>query len=322
MLNTFLYQRGKPLEVNVSRAAMLSALADKDSVLWVDLKNPNDFEADCLVEIFNFHDMAVEDCINPHSQPKVDDYGEYLFLVMHGVSLQDKKELATLEINIFIGKNFVVTYHKDLIPAVENMLDLVKKNPETFIVRGPDMLTYHLLDELVDNYQPILDQYEEKIDALEEEIFNHPSQDFLATIMQVKRDVFHFRRIIAPQRDALNHLTRNPTALIKSKHLIYFRDVYDRLFRLYGTVEGFHDALSGILQAYFSYSSNKLNEIMKRMTVLATLTMPTVIIASIYGMNFKNMPELGHPYGYFMSLGLMVVTSMVMLVWMKFKKWI
>ncbi len=321
MITTFLYRKGKACEVNITRAQMLSALSEKDALLWMDLEEPNDFESEALVEIFNFHPLAVEDCITDISQPKVDDYEEYLFLVLHAVKLKEES-LSTTELDIFLGKNYVVTFHTEPLKSVDLVRETVRRKADFFMGHGADMLVHALLDHLVDNYQPVLDRYEEKIDKLEDEIFNHPPQNYLETIMHAKRDIFHFRRTIAPQRDTLNFITRNPSTFIKSKNLIYFRDVYDHLFRIYGTVEGFHEAISGILQAYFSYSSNKLNEVMKRMTVLATLTMPAIIIASIYGMNFHHMPELDHPYGYFFSLGLMAVTSISLLIWMKIKKWI
>jgi magnesium transporter len=322
MLSSFCYHKGKPLEVNVSRAQMMHALQDKDAVLWVDLEDPSEFESDTLVEIFNFHPLAVEDCTSDLSQPKVDDYEEYLFLVMHAVSVKSEGELATTELDVFLGKNYVVTFHKNPVKSAEQVRDSVQKKPEIFMGHGPDLLVHALLDHLVDNYTPVLDQYDQRIEQIEEEMFNSPSKDYLAMVLQIKRDIFQLRRIVAPQRDTVNYLTRNPTAFIKPKHMMYFRDVYDHLFRVYGTVEGFHELIPSILQVYFSHSSHNLNEVMKRMTVLATLTMPSIIIAGIYGMNFQHMPELQWGYGYYASLALMAVISLGMLVWMKFKKWI
>jgi magnesium transporter len=321
MLNSYLLQKGKPMETGVSRARMLQALSEKDTLLWVDLEAPNDFEAECLVEIFNFHDLAIDDCLNDLSQPKIDDYEEYLFLVVHDIELHDS-ELRTTEMDVFMGKNYIVTFHKQRIKVIDDIRDSLGRRPEIFMGHGADTLFYLILDRMVDQFQPALDFYEGRIDKLEEDIFNNPPKHFLSVIMQVKRDIFHFRRIVAPQRDTLNLLSRTPSPFIRAKNRMYFRDVFDHLFRIYGNIEGLHEETTSLLQAYFSYSSNKLNEIMKRMTVLATLAMPTVMIASIYGMNFHHMPELDHPYGYFLSLGLMAVTSVGMLIWMKFKKWI
>lgn len=327
MLTTHLYRKGKPVQKDISRAEMLAALAEKESLLWADLEGPTEFESDSLVEIFNFHPLAVEDCLSDHSEPKVDDYEEYLFLVMHAVRMTQSEEkgmdtLSTTELEIFLGKNYVVTFHKIPIPTVTQVRDLVEKKTEIFLGHGSDKLVHAILDHLVDNYQPVLNLYDGKIDHLEEEIFNHPSAQFLTTLMQLKQDIFHLRRIIAPQRDTVNYLTRTPTAFIKPKNLMYFRDVYDHLFRIYGMAEGFHEMLSSILQVYFSYSSHKLNEVVKHMTVLATLTMPAIIVASIYGMNFDRMPELDWKYGYPFSILLMAAISIGMLVWMRRKKWI
>ena len=322
MLSTFLYKKDRTLKTDLNRKEMFEAINDPESFLWVDLQAATEFESECLVEIFNFHDLAVEDCITDLSQPKADDYGDYLFLVMHALDLKGEGEIASVELDIFLGKNYVVTFHREPIKTVEQVRDNVSKRPDSYMGYGPDLLVYSLIDQLVDSYQPAVEHYESKVDCLEEEIFNTPGKDYLTAIIQAKRDIFHFRRTIYPQRETLNNLTRTSNQFIKADHRMYFRDVYDHLFRIYGTIDGLHEALNGILQAYFSYSSNKLNEIMKRMTVLATLSMPSVMIASIYGMNFHNMPELSHPYGYFGALGIMGVTSIGMLIWMKFKKWI
>jgi magnesium transporter len=306
---------------------MLAAISDKDSLLWVDLEDATEFESDCLVEIFNFHPLAVEDCLSDHSEPKIDDYDEYLFLVMHSVLMmrdeeRDVVELTTVELNVFFGRNYVVTHHKTPITTIAQIRNATERNPERFLRHGSDLLVHAIVDRLVDNYQPLLDRYDRKVDQLEDEAFNNSQKDYLSTIMQTRRDIFNLRRIISPQRDLLNTLTKSSTPFVKRKNLIYFRDIYDHLFRIYGICEGFHDALSSILQVYFSYSSQKLNEVVKHMTVLATLTMPAIIIASIYGMNFKHMPELDWAWGYPFSVGLAVTTSISMLIWMKLKKWL
>jgi magnesium transporter len=322
MLTTFFYQKGKPFETNISRQRMFEILQQKEGLLWVDLENPNEFESDMLVEIFNFHDLAVEDCISDISSPKADDYEEYLFLVMHSLSVTEKGELRIVELDIFLGGNYVVTFHKDAVRGIQQVRDAIQKNHELVLGLGSDLLVHKILDYLVDNYLPVLDHYDRRIDMLEESIVDNPPHDYLSTVMQLKRHIFSLRRTVSPQRDTIYYLTRNPMVFIKPKHLAYFRDVYDHLFRIYETAEGYHEHLTSLLQVYFSYQSHKLNNIMKRMTVLATLTMPTVMIASIYGMNFKFMPELVWEHGYFLSLGLMMSISIGMLLWMKFKKWI
>jgi len=326
MLSTYLSKKGGEVQKNVSRADMLAAVRGKDTLLWVDLEDPNDFEAECLVEIFNFHPLAIEDCLTDHSDPKIDDYEEHLFVVAHSIAMQhnpDKEvdELVTHELNIFFGKNYLVTFHRHPIKTIEQMRSLAEKRVERFMTHGPDMLLHAVLDRLVDNYQPVLDMFDRNIDQMEEQAFENPPADYLSKVIQLKRDIFNLRRIINPQRELINQLTRNG-AYIKPKHMIYFRDINDHLFRIYTTTEGFHEALTSILQAYFSYSSHKLNEIVKHMTVMATLTMPAVIVASIYGMNFQNMPELNWEWGYPFAILVSFAISGALLAWMKIKKWI
>jgi magnesium transporter len=325
MLKSFYYKKGADLEIDVSRSRMLSALGEKAGLLWVDLEAPNEFEEETLVEIFNFHPLAAEDCITDQSQPKLDDYEEYLFVVVHALVMKQKEtqeELGASELDIFIGENYVVTVHREPLGSVAQTRDLAVRKTATVMSGGPDILAHAILDRLVDNYLPILNEYDVKIDELEKEMFNHASKNYLQTLLQTKQDIFHLRRIIGPQRDTVYSLTRNPNRFIKAKHLMYFRDVYDHLFRIHSMAESYHENLNNILQVYFSYSSFKLNEVLKHLTVLATVTMPPVIIASIYGMNFKHFPELEWAMGYPFAIGLCVLSSLATLVWMKFKKWI
>jgi len=325
MITSFFYKKGGQVETNLSRARLLSSLGEKDGTLWVDFSDPNDFESDTLVEIFNFHPLAVEDCVTDHSEPKVDDYEEYLFLVVHSLTMVDnngQKELSTVELNLFLGSNYVVTFHKVPIESVTQDVVRTQQKPTGMMSAGPDLLMHALLDHLVDRYLPALHQYEDKVDVLEKDIFNKsPSREKLATLLQLKQDISTLRRIVGPQRDTIHFLTRNAGRLIKAKHLIYFRDISDHLFRISSMANGMHDHLTSMLEVYFSYLSSELNVVMKRLTVVATLTMPAVMIASIYGMNFKTIPGAEHAYGFW---GIMIFTAIVtltMFLWMKIKKW-
>lgn len=325
MITSFFYKKGGQVETNLSRARLLSALNEKDGLLWVDFEDPSEFESDTLVEIFNFHPLAVEDCINEHSEPKVDDYEEYLFLVVHALTMvqnNGQKELSTLELNLFLGANYVVTFHKVPLESVTQDIAKTQQKPVGMLSAGPDLLAHTLLDHLVDRYLPALHQYEDKVDLLEKDIFNKsPSREKLATLLQLKQDISTLRRIVAPQRDTIHFLTRNAGHLIKTKHLIYFRDISDHLFRIAALANGMHDHLTSMLEVYFSYLSSELNTVMKRLTVVATLTMPAVMIASIYGMNFRVIPGATHEFGF---LGIMLFTAVVtasMFIWMRVKKW-
>lgn len=322
MLHAFVQEKGKPFEANVTRVRMHQALRDPNCLLWVDLEAPDDFENDSLVEIFNFHPLAVEDCVSDKSAPKVDDYDDYLFLVMHGVCSNGAPELETAELDIFLGKNYVVTYHKTPVRSVEQVREIIRKKNGFVMGSSATLLTHAVLDRLVDNYMPVLDRYDEKIDLLEDEAFKQVGERYLSTLLQIKHDLSTLRRAVAPQRDIIYYLTRSAGDFVTPEQVVYFRDIYDHLFRIMGLTESFHEKIGILMQVYFSYSSNNLNTIMKRMTALATLSMPSLIIASIFGMNFHRMPELDHPYGFHMSMAVMIITGVVMLVWMKWKKWI
>jgi len=325
MITSFFYKKGGEVETNLSRARLLSALNEKDGVLWVDFENPSEFESDSLVEIFNFHPLAVEDCILDHSEPKVDDYEEYLFLVVHALTMlreNGQKELSTIELNLFLGPNYVVTFHKEPIESVTQDVARAQQKPAGMMSSGADLLVHTLLDHLVDRYLPVFHQYEDKADLLEKDMFNKsPSREKLATLLQLKQDISTLRRIVGPQRDTLHFLTRNAGRFIKAKHLIYFRDISDHLFRIAALANGMYDHLTSMMEVYFSYLSSELNVVMKRLTVVATLTMPAVMIASIYGMNFRVIPGAMHEHGFW---GVMIFTALltgVMAVWMRIKKW-
>jgi magnesium transporter len=295
------------------------------NVIWLDIQDPTEEDTSLLRNVFGFHPLAIEDCLADQSHPKVDDYEEYLFMVVHALSMKHKgkhEELGTSELDIFIGENYVVTVHRNPMECVAQTRDSAVKKTGAVMTGGSDILTHALLDRLVDNYLPVLEDYDVKIDALEKEMFNHASKNFLQELLQTKQDVFNLRRILGPQRDTVYSLTKNPNRFIKPKNLMYFRDIYDHLFQIYSMAEAYHENLNNILQVYFSYSSFKLNEVLKHLTVLATVTMPPVIIASIYGMNFKYIPELEWAMGYPFAIGLCLLSSLVTLVWMKFKKWI
>lgn len=326
MITSFFYKKGGQVETNLTRARLLSALGDKDGVLWVDFENPNEFESDMLVEIFNFHPLAVEDCIADHSEPKVDDYEEYLFLVVHALTMlrdNGERELSTIELNLFLGTNYVVTFHKEPIESVTQDIAKTQQKPAGMMSSSPDLLAHMILDHLVDRYLPVFHQYEDRADLLEKDMFNKsPSREKLATLLQLKQDISTLRRIVGPQRDTLHFLTRNAGRFIKAKHMIYFRDISDHLFRIASLANGMYDHLTSMMEVYFSYLSSELNTVMKRLTVVATLTMPAVMIASIYGMNFRVIPGAMHEHGF---LGVMIFTAVVtgaMFVWMKIKKWL
>jgi len=185
-----------------------------------------------------------------------------------------------------------------------------------------DFLLYEILDGTVDNYFPILDDFDEVVNELEYEVIHSPSKETLNRIFSLKRDGMALRRVTSPQREILNRLSRDPFAVVNRRAAIYFRDVYDHLVRISDLAESYKDLTTGLLEAYLSVVSNRLNEILKVLTVFTAIMMPMTVITGIYGMNFKTMPELDSPYGYYVTIGGMAVIAVVMLVFFRLKKWL
>jgi magnesium transporter len=321
MLTSFAYKKGT-LQVDLSRQDLAKAHWDKEVFIWVDFENPSDFESDLLVELFNFHPLAIEDCLMDHGEPKLDDYDEYLFLVVHALKKADDGELQTLELDLFVNKNFVVTFHKFPIPSVTRIRDEVRRKKGAPLGEGSDMLVHSMLDRLVDDYHPVIAGHERRIDEIEDHLFEQSGDHFLRQILKTQKEVLFLKRIMSPQRETISHLSRGARSFVKPKNLIYFRDIYDHLFRYHQMAEELNGILNGIMQVHFSHVSHRLNQVIKTMTVIATLALPMMVISGVYGMNFESMPELTWEYGYFLTLGLMVVVSSSLLLWMKTKKWL
>ncbi len=324
MVSTYFFTKEGGLKKNLTRAEMFNAVHKGGGTLWVDLDEPTEIEDELLAEIFAFHELAIEDCLNDACGSKMDDYGDYLFINMDTLTLklneEKERELINGEVSIFVGKNYVVTYHKQIVSSILADRLAVEKKPQVHLGEGAGALLHTILDHLVDSYIPVVHQYEEKVDEIETDIFDDGA-DYLPKLMRVKQDIFKLRRIFGPQRDMLYALSRY-RLLVDKENELYFRDVYDHLSHVHLMTDTLYENLASILQVYFSYSSTKLNDVIKRLTILATLTMPAIIIPTLYGMNFEWMPFLHHEHGFWIVTAATVVATIFMLIWMKLKKWI
>lgn len=296
-------------------------LKDRSRMFWVDLEEPTDEETGVLNGLLGFHPLAVEDCIHDSHSPKLDDYGDYIFTTVHGVDFsQLEEQFSTHELDVFLGDNFLVTFHKQQHKSVFDTRGRVVKNPD-HLLRSPDWLLYSILDAMVDNYSPAMEQFDERVSRVEADVFGHDADRALNEILTLKREILHLRRIIVPQRDILNRLSHECERFIRKEHFIYFRDVYDHLVRISETADIYRDILTGILDAHLLLTSNRLNTVMKTLTIIATILMPLSVITGVYGMNFEYMPGLRTEYGYFIVLGVMATLVVVMLGVFKKKKW-
>jgi magnesium transporter len=322
MIEIFAFSKENGLRRMTDVTTLPGLLKEEMESVWVDLESPTEEESQILSTVFNFHPLAIEDCIAESHLPKLDDFGEYLFLVLHGARRGDVSgTFKTIELNFFLGKRYLVTYHQQLSRSINRTKERCLKN-SLAMSRGMDFLLYEILDGTVDNYFPILDDFDEVVNDLEHEAIHNPSKDTLNKIFSLKRDGMSLRRVTSPQREILNRLSRDPFAVINKRTAIYFRDVYDHLVRIADLAESYKDLTTGLLEAYLSVVSNRLNEIMKVLTVFTAVMMPLTVITGLYGMNFKYMPELNWPYGYHLTLGIMAVIVVVMLGFFRWKKWL
>lgn len=307
---------------------MPTLLSDTNLFLWVDLENATPQETKFVLEdVFHFHPLSIEDCVMVSESPKVEEYlpreGDlfqpYLFMVIHAVDYSRKDGVfATQELNFFLGKNFLVTYHEKPLRSVQMTEERAIRGTGG-IARAPDRVAYNLLDSIVDNYKPALDELSLEIAELEQLVLTSPSRDALNKILQAKKEVVHLRQIIGPQREVLARFARGEFKLIRAHLVPYYRDVYDALFRISELAQSYADALTGTLQVYLNMSSNQTAEVVKVLTLITVITTPVMVIGTWYGMNFQNMPELEH--GYWTIIGVTIVSTLLTIWYFKRKGW-
>jgi magnesium transporter len=298
--------------------------ANPNNLIWVSLEEPSIEELDSILTgIFHFHPLAVEDCHSTSYQsPKVDDFNNYLFLILHAArpSLEDGG-LVTSELDIFLGENYLVTVSRNgSIPPVNEVWNRLEKD-ERLRMFGADFLCHAVIDHLVDGYMPIIDQMDEDIEWLEDKVLEKPNPETLQTILNLKHSIASLRRIIGPQREVMNRLSRDEFAVVDQQSKIYFRDVYDHLVRIQDLSDNIRDIASGALDIYLNSTSLRLNEIMKALTIVSTIFLPLSFVAGVYGMNFTHMPEISWQYGYFMVWGVFILVFVLMIAFFKHRGW-
>ncbi len=299
-------------------------LQDRSAVIWVDMESPTEADERVLLDVFHFHPLTVEDCHENRHYPKVEEFPGYLYFIVHGVTADTSPDrFNTIELDGFLGGNYVITYHHDSFRSINNVKQLLRTSPVS-CQRGPAFLLHQILDQVVDYYSPILDDFDNRIDQLEQEIFGlrQPNNQVLVQIQDLKRSVLRLRRISTKQMDILLRMSRGEFALIPEEMRPFYRDVFDHLVRVVDLSESYRDLISGSLEAYLSVVSNRMNEIMKVLTVFSAIMLPLTFIAGVYGMNFDNMPELHSRYGYYGTLIFMAVVAIGMLIFFWRRGWL
>ena len=321
MIRSFIFSDGKLVGQDLEREALRLVRADKGLLLWVDLDNPTEEEWKFVLEsVFEFHPLAIEDCVAPNSLPKVEDYEDYLFIVTHAVDFKRTDKFNTTELDLFLGRDYLVTFHTSPLRSVATLIDRQLKGAAAG-PRGPDRIAHTLLDLLVDHYAPVIEELRAELEELEEEVLARESaqKTLVNELLHVRGDFTKLRTIIRPQRDVIDRLARGDSKLIRPKLLPYFRDLRDNLNRLDDTASSYHERLMMAFDIYLNKAAFEANEGIKFLTAITAVTIPVMVIGTWFGMNFDAMPELKH--GYPWAVGATVVTTILMVIYLKRKKW-
>ncbi|HET6148393.1 MAG TPA: magnesium/cobalt transporter CorA [Polyangia bacterium] len=298
-------------------------LAEPGTFVWVDMIEPcGEVEVSIARDIFKFHQLAIEDCFESREHPKVDEYEGYLYLITHGLLATSTAEDAeVVELDAFVGPNYIVTHHSLSSRSVAAVTEMVLKSGLP-LRRGPMGVFHALLDRQVDGFEAQLDSIEERISQLEDAVFARPSTSHVASLLAVKRNILSLRRWMSKQREVVLRLGRQEFKLVTPHAAMLFRDVHDHLVRINDLLENFREMLTSIQEAYLSVTSNRLNEIMKFLTLFTAVLMPLTVITGVYGMNFEHMPELRERFGYPLVLGAMAVVSGSVLLYFWRRGWL
>ena len=297
--------------------------AATDEKLWVDIQEPVQEVIEPLLETrFGFHELAAEDTLSPNALPKYDPFPDYDFFIFRTVDVNVSEHASeTYKIAAFLGRNFLFTVHRQRMTAIDNVCNRLPGD-RRILERGPDFVLYSIVDQMVDAHFPLLEQIEEAVDDLQDRIFENAGDEHLDELLHLKRDVNVLRRHSLPQRELLNQISRGDATFVQKQHLIYFRDVYDHMYRISETMDVDRDQMTGTMEAYLSVVANRTNEIMKVLTIFSATMLPLTLIAGIYGMNFTHMPELHWLHGYPFALGLMIGTAILMIGFFVVKGWV
>jgi magnesium transporter len=328
MIRSLFYSPGKPIRTDIPPQEFPRLIRDRRGLLWVDFISETPERAEPILRSFNFHPLAIDDALQETHTPKIDDWGDYLYIVLNMMSykhIDGVFESEIDELDIFLGRNFVVTHHDQLLPSIEDTWSACQRD-QRHVQEGPDHLLYRIVDALVMSYMPLVEEIDRQIDEIEDQVFDGPRRATLEQIFGLKRILLSMRRILLPQREVLNKLARDDYRVIDPKDRVFFRDIYDHLVRLHDLNENLRDLVSGALDTYLSVVNNRMNEVMKILAVITTLFMPITFVTGFFGMNF--FEPIGNLTGWTsrqvfeITLGIMLAVPIVMYIWMRRRTWL
>jgi len=328
MIRALFYLPGSPLRTNVTPGQFSKLLRKRKGLLWVDFVDEPPEIAEPILQGFNFHPLAIDDALQETHIPKLDDWNDYLYIVlnyMHTKSAGKDWETEIDELDVFLGPNYVVTHHDHPIPSLDATWTSCQRDPRN-AQEGADHLLYKIVDNIVADYMPIVEKIDEAIDKIEDEVFDRPQPRTLERLFALKRILLSMRRILLPQREVLNKLARDDFAVIDPHDRIFFRDIYDHIVRLHDLNESLRDLVSGALDTYLSVMNNRMNEVMKTLTIITTVFMPISFITGFFGMNFfepvANLVGWTAQGAFYLILAITAITPLTMLIWMRRQTWV
>jgi len=311
-----------------------------EPIIWIDLENPTpEEETQVFGHFMNLHPLTVEDITKPSREPasgghlpKVEEFARYLFVIVNplpegalnpaiGTKLPRNWSRLRAQLSAIITRRVLITHHYDVMPCIGEAKGRLSRHPEN-LRRGPDYIFHLILDGIVDDYAPVVERFAAQLERLEGRMFKQPTQQMLMRLLSIKQNVSHLRKTMILEREVLARLVRGEFLLVDEREIAYYRNVYDHLVRYTELIESAREMVSDLLQTYLSATSNRLNEVMKTLTIISVIGAVCTVIAGIYGMNFKNMPELEWQLGYPMAIGLMLLSTATIFAVFKWKKWI
>ena len=328
MIRALFYQHGTTLRTNIPPEQFPQLLRKRKSLLWVDFVSEPPETAEPILKSFNFHPLAIDDALQETHIPKLDDWDDYLYIVlnyMHTKSAGEDWETEIDELDVFLGPNYIVTHHDHPLPSLDATWNSCQRDPR-HLQEGADHLLYKIVDNIVADYMPIIEKIDDAIDQIEDEVFDRPHPRTLERLFALKRILLSMRRILLPQREVLNKLARDDFAMIDPRDRIFFRDIYDHIVRLHDLNESLRDLVGGALDTYLSVVNNRMNEVMKTLTIITTIFMPISFITGFFGMNFfepvANLVGWTAREAFYVMLAVTTITPLTMLLWMRRQTWV
>jgi len=323
-IEVFDYNSDKVEEKNFLQIEDAFGYKSTESITWININGLNHItEIEKIGKHYNLHSLILEDIVNTSQRPKIDEYDDYIFVVLKMLYYNSEEKIVSEQVSFILGENYVLSFQEAEGDVFDSVRDRLRFSKGRIRGLGSDYLLYALIDAVTDHYYFIIETMGNKIEDLEDNLFNGQSKNEISQqIQDLKREVLKVRRAIFPLREIINRIEKTDNKLILDKTLHYYRDIYDHIIQISENIDIYREMIWGLMDMYMTSISNKMNEVMKVLTIIATIFIPLTFIAGIYGMNFDNIPELHYKYSYFILWAIMFVLFMGMLLYFKRKKWL